>query len=403
MKRSTSFSSGSGVKARSWGMLFIPLIFTLAHGPFTMGADDQISKALRRTTRESGQRIALVIGNSDYVEAPLRNPVHDANGMAAVLRELGFSVTTKLNVNQQQFEDAVREFGSSVRPGDTSLFYFSGHGVQVDGVNYLVPIGADIQREYEIKYKAVNPQLILEELQHARSSFNVVILDACRNNPFRRVRSLRRGLATMSAPLDAEAQGGTLIAYATAPDNVAQDGSGNNSPYALSLMKTMNVPGLEIEQVFRQVRVAVMAETRNQQVPWEYSSVTRPFYFKPSVAPQPVLDLPPLPKPVATLALTTSPPGAKVQIGGRDAGLSGENGLLVVKEADVGRSLDILVQKDNFKESRLSLTIPSSYEGRVYTYGEIRLEPAQDERFVAFRSAFPEFGKPEFDLAKDAL
>ncbi len=235
--------------------------------------------ALPITSLSDQNRHALVVGNGAYEESPLKNPANDANGMAALLRDLGFSVTTKINVTHQELEDAIRAFGRSLHPGDVALFYFSGHGTQIDRINYLLPIGPPIQREHEIKYKALNSNMILEEMAYARSSLNIVILDACRINPFRGFRALRRGLASMSAPT--VSQGGTLIAYATAPHTVARDGEGKNSPYAAHLIQAISIPGLEIEHVFKQVRVRVMAETNNEQVPWESSSLTRPFFFKP--------------------------------------------------------------------------------------------------------------------------
>jgi len=250
-------------------------------------------------------RRALVVGNDAYQDAPLQNPVNDARSLSAVLRDLGFSVTTKINVTQQELEDAIRAFGRSLYPGDIGLFYFSGHGMQIDGVNYLLPVGAPIERVHEIKYKAVNSQMILEEMVHARSSLNIIILDACRNNPFKGdFRAIRRGLATMSAPTGPE--GGSLIAYATAPDTVARDGEGKNSPYARHLMETMRIPGLEIHQVFRRVRVAVKAETNNQQIPWESSSMDRDFFFKQASVPLPPREPEPVARPQIPAPISTS-------------------------------------------------------------------------------------------------
>ena len=190
-----------------------------------------------------------------------------------MLKEFGFSVTKKTNVPQQEMEEAIRVFGKQLHAGDTALFYFSGHGVQVNGINYLLPIGILVDSEDEIKYKAVAAEMVLDKMEQAGSQLNIVILDACRNNPFQRFRSLSRGLAQMSSPA------GTLIAYATAPGSVAYDGDERNSPYTKYLLQTIKTPGLEIEKVFKHVRIAVMAETENKQVPWESSSLTGDFYF----------------------------------------------------------------------------------------------------------------------------
>ncbi|GAK53642.1 peptidase C14 caspase catalytic subunit p20 [Candidatus Moduliflexus flocculans] len=219
------------------------------------------------------ERLALVIGNNAYEESPLTNPVNDANDMAAALQRLGFSVNTQTNITKREMEDAIRDFTGSLKSSDTALFYFSGHGAQVDGINYLVPVGARIVSERDIKYESVAAELVLDYLERAGNRLNIVILDACRDNPFKGFRSTRGGLAMMTSPT------GTLIGYATAPGTVAYDGPGQNSPYTKHLLKAMTTPGLRIEDVFKQARVGVMVETGNKQVPWESSSLIGDFYF----------------------------------------------------------------------------------------------------------------------------
>ncbi|MCY2993136.1 MAG: caspase family protein [Planctomycetota bacterium] len=223
---------------------------------------------------------ALVIGNSGYPDAPLRCPGNDAADVGTALQGLGFKVTQKTNLKHAELEAAIRTFGSQVRKGDVAVFYFSGHGTQVQGVNYLIPIQMDAQSEDEIKYKAVPADMVLDKLERAGSSVNIVILDACRNNPFKRYRSLMQGLATMSAPQ------GTLLAYATAPGSVALDGDGDarNSPYTKHLVQSLKEPGLDVERVFKRVRVNVLDETKNRQVPWESSSLVGEFFFVPALA-----------------------------------------------------------------------------------------------------------------------
>ncbi len=219
------------------------------------------------------ERLALVIGNNAYEESPLTNPVNDANDMTAALEQLGFSVNTQTNITQQEMEEAIRDFTGGLKPTDTALFYFSGHGAQVDGINYLVPVGARIVSEQDIKYKSVAAEIVLDYLERAGSKLNIVILDACRDNPFKGFRSTRGGLAMMTSPT------GTLIGYATAPGTVAYDGPGKNSPYTKHLLQAMSTPGLRIEDVFKQARVGVMVETDSKQVPWESSSLIGDFYF----------------------------------------------------------------------------------------------------------------------------
>lgn len=145
----------------------------------------------------SQNKIALVIGNANYDGASLRNPVNDATDMASTLRGLGFNVSLKTNLNRQQLEDAIRGFGTQINSGDIALFYFSGHGVQVDGLNYLIPIGAGIQAENEVRYGCTEAGFVLDKMESAGSGMNIIILDACRDNPFKGVRSGTKGFAHM--------------------------------------------------------------------------------------------------------------------------------------------------------------------------------------------------------------
>ncbi len=238
-------------------------------------------------------RTALVIGNGAYGEFPLRNPTNDARDMAAKLRELGFQVIERLDADRQAMRQALRDFEQQLRQQrGVGLFYYAGHGVQIKGQNYLIPIGVDIRQEFEIPDEGVDADAVLRAMESAGNGFNIVILDACRNNPF--TRSLgSRGLARMDGPV------GTFIAYATAPGAISKDGTGRNSPYTQSLLAAMGTPGLSLEQVFKQVLVAVEKETSGVQVPWVASSLRGEFYF-----------LPPVPAPVPVPTPTASPAGA---------------------------------------------------------------------------------------------
>jgi Caspase domain len=231
------------------------------------------------------QRVALVIGNNAYDElGRLNNPVNDAKLMARSMRALGFEVVEHTDADEKAMKRAIQDFGRRIeRAGrDTvSVFYYAGHGLQVNGINYLVPIKARIQRATDVAIEAVDASLVLHQMEDAGSRVNIMILDACRNNPLPRgLRSTLRGLATMNAPQ------GSLIAYSTAPESVSMDGEGENSPYTLALARTMAEPGLAAEEVFRQVRVRVLEATRGEQRPWESSSLTTAFYFSspPAVA-----------------------------------------------------------------------------------------------------------------------
>jgi len=220
------------------------------------------------------RRIALVIGNGAYKSDPLRNPVNDATDIADALKKLGFSVSLKTDANQRNMKQAIRAFGKKLRKGGVGLFYFAGHGVQVKGTNYLIPIGAQIESEADVEYEAVDAGRVLAQMEEAENSLNIIVLDACRDNPFARsFRSSGRGLAKMDAPT------GSILAYATAPGSIASDGPGRNGLYTSALLKHMMTPGLEIGRLFRQVRIDVLGSSGKKQVPWEASSLTGDFYF----------------------------------------------------------------------------------------------------------------------------
>jgi hypothetical protein len=223
-------------------------------------------------------KVALVIGNAAYPAAPLRNPVNDANAIAARLRAMGFEVLLRTNVTQREFTRSVSQFGQALKPGSVALFYYAGHGMQVRGRNFLIPVDADIQSEASARSESVDLDLVLEQLGPSRLS--MVILDACRNNPFEgKFRTARgSGLAQVDAPK------GTLLAYATAPGKVASDGVGANGLYTAELLKAMEIPGAKVEEVFKAVRVNVIKATAGEQIPWESSSLTGDYYFKPAAA-----------------------------------------------------------------------------------------------------------------------
>ena len=233
------------------------------------------------SVKKREDRVALVIGNSDYKIGPLANPANDASDMANSLRKCGFTVIKNINCSRQQMRRVIREFGEKIRNGGVGLFYYAGHGLQVNGENYLVPVDANITVEYEVEDECVKASSVLRAMEDAGNRLNIVILDACRNNPFKRsFRSGARGLARMDAPA------GSLIAYSTAPGSVAADGTGRNGLYTSNLMKHMMTPGLSIEEMFKNVRLNVMNTSNKAQVPWESSSMTGDFYFIPGDMPK---------------------------------------------------------------------------------------------------------------------
>lgn len=223
------------------------------------------------------RRLALIIGNAAYDKNPLENPVNDARAMAEALGKLGFKVRKLENANLRQMEDAVRAFGDDLAQGGAGLFFYAGHGMQVKGSNYLIPIGELPRDEDDVPYKAFNADMLLDRMETAGNPINIVILDACRDNPFvkRKTRSTAGGLAQMNAGK------GTLIAFATAPGKTASDGSGNNGLYTEHFLRTVKQPGLKVEDVFKRVRAGVEKESVGAQVPWENTSLTGDFYFIP--------------------------------------------------------------------------------------------------------------------------
>ena len=231
----------------------------------------------------SEPRVALVIGNSSYAVGPLKNPVNDAEDMAKVLRTLGFRVTLRQNATHRQMIEAIGELGRQLKAGGVGLFYFAGHGVQSRGRNYLIPVNADISSESQLEFDAVDANRVLAAMDEAGNRVNLVILDACRDNPVARsVRSATRGLAQM------EAAQGTYIAFATAPGSVALDGAGRNGLYTHYLLQSLQQPDTDIDKVFRRVTADVARATGGKQVPWISSSLTGDFSFRPDAPPAPV-------------------------------------------------------------------------------------------------------------------
>ena len=254
------------------------------HQPETAAADDSevasvlpAALPLASQAAPSERRVALVIGNGAYGPeiGALANPSNDAADMAEALRTAGFEIILKLDVDRDEMHRAVIDFGRSLDDGGIGLFYYAGHAVQVDGNNYLIPLGAQIDREDYVPLEAVDVNQVLGRMGGANNRLNVVILDACRNNPFRSIsRGVSRGLAQTLAPT------GTYIAYSAGPGQVALDGDGRNSPYTAGLLEMMAQPGLSLEEVFKGVRVKVLASTEDKQTPWTSSSITGDFYFR---------------------------------------------------------------------------------------------------------------------------
>ena len=229
-------------------------------------------------SKDVGKRIALVIGNSAYQNAtPLPNPINDARLVAKSLRDLGFEVSEGVDLTNPAMNQLIRDFLRTAPSAQLALVFYAGHGLQVDGRNYLVPIDAKLLARTDLAFETIDVDTILNGLNDEARA-NVIILDACRDNPLARSFASRLG-ATRSASVTQGLAGytaigtGTLIAFATAPGRTALDGEGGNSPFTQALVKHIKTPGLEIRQMLTRVRADVVRETRAQQVPWDNSSL----------------------------------------------------------------------------------------------------------------------------------
>src|SRR5262245_8888649 len=268
----------------------------------------------RTATPQTERRVALVIGNGPYhyVARPA-NPTHDAAALARTLTGLGFTLVggkAQLDLDKAAFDRAVQEFGTALQGASVAFFYYAGHGVQVRGANYLVPVSANPTKEADVDFQMVNADLVLRQMEGAGTQLNLLILDACRNNPLagRGVRATGGGLAQMQAPE------GTLISYATQPGNVAQDGTDGHSPYTRALASALSTPGLDVFAVFNETGLAVKKRTGGAQQPWVASSpLEGKFYFAGGPHLPPIMQTPPGSTPASeSMAALPAAQGARV-------------------------------------------------------------------------------------------
>jgi formylglycine-generating enzyme required for sulfatase activity/uncharacterized caspase-like protein len=226
---------------------------------------------------DGARRVALVIGNGAYEKGALPNPVNDATDVAASLRASGFEVILRTDLRLSQMEQIVREFGDGVQRGDVALFYYAGHGLESGGANYLIPVdNGSLLREEEIRYKAMDAELVLDSVAGGGAGLSIVILDACRDNPLKSRSTATRGLAVMAAPAGMEA----VIVYATAPGSTATDGTGRNSVFTTALLQEIGKPGVGIRELFDGVGRTARELSGGRQVPWLSSTpLSQPFSF----------------------------------------------------------------------------------------------------------------------------
>ena len=296
-------------------------------------ADDRGLRRKAETSVPAGDRVALVIGNAAYKHAtPLENTINDAAVMADALKSLGFELVggkAQTNLDKGALDNVIRKFGETMRGKRVAFLYYSGHGVQVDGRNYLIPTTANVVSKTDVKYELVNVDNVLDDMNASGTKVNIIVLDACRNNPFgeKGLRGMGSGLASMDAP------SGTVVAYATGPGKTAADGVGKNSPYTESLARIITESGLDIEDVFREVGKDVQIKTGGAQIPWKMDSLTEKFYFKATIevegsiqtagGPGPASVPPKSEKPgTGSINVKSTPAGATVYVNGVQKGLT---------------------------------------------------------------------------------
>ncbi len=244
-----------------YGNNTITVSVTNGSGTTSKSFDVYVSTNNNNNYTTSGKRVALVIGNANYPTSPLRNPVNDATDIAAKLKILGFDVTLQNNLTHSGFETVLKNFKYKASNSDIALFYYAGHGMEIDGINYLIPIDAPIDDENQLKYKSVNANYALDMISVATKK--IIILDACRNNPTRGI--MHGGLGVMSAT-------NAFFAYSTSPGKTAPDGNGRNSPYTSALLSALGYKNLTLPQLFQKVSQIVTSKN-NSQIPWTSSSL----------------------------------------------------------------------------------------------------------------------------------
>jgi uncharacterized caspase-like protein len=310
------------------------------------------------------RHIALVIGNADYKEVPLRNPLNDAHDMAQALRDLRFEVIEVRNATRRAMIEAIDTFGARLQQAQVGLFYYSGHGTQYHGNNYLIPLQAMIAVPADLEHEAVDTRRILGRMEQSQTVLNLVILDACRNNPFRNLLGFRsfgeRGLTPLPRVRS------SLIAYATQPDNVAEDGMGRNGTYTKHLLRYLKQPGLSLPDLFSEVGRAVLQETNGKQEPWVSFSPLPRFCLagcapsSPSISPPQATLSPPLPQPenIKSSSYTGSKAASVL-----DAPSSVRGN--IIGQLTPGESFVILEKKEYFYRIRTN-SIPSGWIATVF-------------------------------------
>jgi len=332
--------------------LLVGLFFSLYPSPATAAPD----------------RVALVMGKAAYVSGPLKNPANDARDMADILKRLGFDVIPVIDADRAQMIRAINEFGGKLRRAEVGIFYYAGHGMQIQGTNYLLPVDARPETESDVEFEAVDAARVLGKMRDPGNKFNIVILDACRDNPFARsFRSSEKGLARMDAPA------GSAMAYATSPDSVAADGDGRNGIYTKHLLAQITRPDLSIQDMLMETGLNVMRETSEKKIPWVSSTPIPRYYLAAAAGTQ--TDRPAQGPSKALVSVSSNISGATVSINGTAIGIApvdrrevspGSHQVRVAKDGYDSYETKVTVEAGRHVslDAILSLTAPAS--GRLY-------------------------------------
>ena len=322
------------------------------------------------------RRVALIIGNGGYKHAPLKNPVNDARDMADAFRDLGFEVIEKINVNKRDMVNTVNMFGQKLKRSDVGIFFYAGHAMQINGRNYLIPVKARVASESDVEFEAFDAGRVLGKMHEAENRLNIIILDACRDNPFSRsFRTDKKGLAQMDAPI------GSILAYATAPGSVAADGKGRNGVFTKHLLKNLKRPDLTVQEVFTEAGLGVLNETGRKQVPWVSTTpIPRYYLAEGSVTVQ----KPSKRKTAAFISVESNIVGATVFLDGRMVGKTPLSDISVTPGERIVR-----VEKDGYEtySKRVKLRKGRSMDLNVY------LDKAVSSKSVLFVATRPENAK----------
>jgi formylglycine-generating enzyme required for sulfatase activity len=331
------------------------------------------------TLSSEGSRCALVIGNAKYATGPLRNPANDATDMAAALKEIGFKVTLATDANKKTMFQLIDKFGSDIKGADLALFYYSGHGVQADGENYLIPVGADINAASDVELEGVQLQRLISRMNSGGAGTNVVILDACRNNPFpQAARGMERGLAVVG-----QKPPESVIVYATEAGETAEDGGGRNGVFTAALLKNIR-RNEELTRVLRDVNAEVRQVTGQKQKPAKYDNLTRDVYLTGLASPGPaagvvaVASAPGAQKVCGSLAVSVAAEG-ELFVDGRNVGELPAGGKAAIPDIEVGDRALALRYSDGQVEKQTATVLEGRSTSVVFGYRQGQSQPVPSQ------------------------